>query len=106
MAKKSKQKSPESLFQNWWQKTASKKVTKIEKAWIKKNKPNEDDEPGGDYWHVNQMMHDGEAYNMTYDIAEKSFLQGYNNEEHDSDSLYCELDEVINLAYQAGKNES
>ena len=99
-----KKKNPKNLFQNWWEKTASKKVTKIEKTWIKKNKPNIDDEPGGDYWHVNQMMHDGEAYNMTYDIAENSFLQGYNNEEHEPDGLYCELDNIISEAYEAGKN--
>jgi hypothetical protein len=50
------------------------------------------------------MMHDGEAYNMTYDCAENSFLQGYNNEEHDPEGLYCELDNIINEAYETRKN--
>lgn len=111
MAKKSAKKSvkkfatPESLFQNWWQKTASKKVTKIEKDYLKENPEYDpDDDDMGDSGCVHRMMHEGEAYNMTYDCAEKSFLQGYNKEEHEPDYLYCELDDIISEAYEAGKN--
>ena len=50
------------LFDKWWNK-ASKKVSKIEKQWLKGNEPNDpDDTGGGDHWHVNQMMHNGDAH--------------------------------------------
>lgn len=91
------------LFQDWWQKIATKKVIKIEKKWLKENQPNEDDEPGGDHWHVNQMMHDGEAYNMTYDAAEEAYNQGVEGLDLDADRLYCELDNIVIEAYEAGK---
>lgn len=105
MAKKKSAKTPQSLFQDWWKNTASKKVTRIEKKWIKENKPNDPDEDGGgDYWYVNQMMHDREAYNMTYDSAEEAFLQGYSGLDLDTDRLYCELDTIITESYEAGKN--
>lgn len=98
---------PAGLFREWWDGKASKRVSKIEKAWIKKNEPNgEDDEPGGDDWHVNQMMHSGDAHDMTCEIAERAFLSGYAGERWEpdmSDSLFCELDSVIEDAYLAGK---
>lgn len=105
--KKKNVKDPKDLFGDWWSKVAQKKVDKIEKNWIKENEPNDpDDDGGGDHWHVNQMMHDGDATEMTAEIAEEIFLKGYNGEEWTgdmSDSLFCDLDEVISLAYEAGK---
>jgi hypothetical protein len=109
MAKKktNKKATPEELFGEWWMKKASKKVDKIEKKWISSNEPNgDDDEPGGDDWHVNQMMHSGDAHEMTYEIAERVFMLGFkgNKWEPDmSDSLFCDLDDIINDAYLAGK---
>lgn len=122
MAKKAKKTKPEkkvaknksakkvvtfSSFGEWWTKVAEKKVAKIEKTWLKQNEPNDpEDDGGGDHWHVNQMMHDGEAFNMTYDIAEQIFALGVKKEEwipSMSDSLFCELDDVIFEAYEAGK---
>lgn len=102
-----KKATPDELFSEWWEKKADKLVTKIEKAWIKSNKPNdEDDEPGGDHWHVNNMMHSGDAHEMTYDIAEKVFLVGFSGDKWEpsmGDSLFCDLDMVIEAAYLAGK---
>jgi hypothetical protein len=97
--------TPESLFQDWWEKKASKKVEKIEKDYLKDN-PDYDpeDDDMSDSGCVHRMMHEGEAYNMTYDCAEQSFMQGCKKEEHSPDYLYCELDEVISEAYEAGKN--
>lgn len=109
MAKKKQKKkaTPEELFGEWWEKKASKKVVKIEKKWISSNEPNgEDDEPGGDDWHVNQMMHDGDAQEMTYEIAERVFMLGFKGKKWEpdmSDSLFCDLDEIIEDAYLAGK---
>lgn len=96
-----------SSFEDWWTKVAQKQVEKIEKDWIKQNEPNDpEDDGGGDHWHVNQMMHDGEAFNMTYEIAERVFALGVKGEEWTltmSDGLFCELDDVICDAYEAGK---
>jgi len=97
-------------FGDWWDKVAQKKVDKIERDWIKETEPNDPEEDGGgDSWHVNQMMHDGEAHNMTYDIAEEIFNKGKNGEQWESsmgDSLFCDLDDVIFEAYEAGKNSA
>lgn len=100
-------KKPQDLFKDWWEKVGSKKTLKIEKKWIKENEPNDpEEEEGGDHWCVNQMMHDGDAFNMTYDEAEAAFIQGCNKEELDFNGLYCELDDVVNEAYEAGKKHS
>lgn len=105
IAAKKKTLSAEELFRDWWDKKASKKVEKIEKKWVKENEPNDPEEDGGgDHWHVNQMMHDGEAYNMTYDCAEESFMQGFNGEDMNASRLYCELDCIVDEAYEAGKS--
>ena len=95
-------------FEDWWDKVAQKKVDKIERDWIKKTEPNDpdDDDGGGDSWHVNQMMHDGEAHNMTYEIAEEVFNKGKNDEAWEmnmGDCLFCDLDSVIIESYEAGK---
>ena len=104
MARKKKAGSEE-LFREWW-KRAGKRVLKIEKAWIKKKPPNVDEEGGGDYWHVNRMMHGGDAYDTVVEIAERVFMMGQRGEFWEmgvSDSLFCELDGVIEDAYLAGK---
>lgn len=111
MAKKKavkKKATPGELFSEWWDKKGEKKVSKIEKAWVSSTEPNgeEDEDEGSDSWHVNQMMHSGDAHEMTWEIAERAFLAGYhgNNWEPDmGDSLFCDLDEVIEEAYLAGK---
>lgn len=99
--------NPTQLFNEWYSKVASKKVDKIEKKWLKENKPNDPEEDeGGDFWCVNEMMHNGDAHELTAENAEQVFLKGYNNEPwtmSQSDSLYCELDEIIEMAYLAGK---
>lgn len=111
MAKKKlarKKATPEELFSEWWGKKAEKMVTKIEKAWLACTEPNgeEDDDEGTDSWHVNQMMHDGDAHEMTYEIAERAFKMGYLGKKWEAgmeNSLFCDLDEVVDLAYLAGK---
>jgi len=92
-------------FSDWWDKVGSKEVDKIEKAWLKNNEPNDDeDEGGGDHWHVNQMMHNGDAHEMTYENANNAYEKGLGGEQMDQgDSLYCELDDVIYKAYEIGK---
>ena len=108
-AKKSAAKKPVTwkTFEEWWGKVAQKQVDKIERDWIKETEPNDpDDDGGGDSWHVNQMMHEGEAHNATYDIAEEVFKKGQNNETWEmtmGDSLFCDLDSVIIESYEAGK---
>jgi hypothetical protein len=94
-------------FEEWWVKVAQKQVDKIERDWIKETEPNDpNDDGGGDSWHVNQLMHDGEAHNATYDIAEEVFKKGVNGEAWEmtmGDSLFCDLDSVIIESYEAGQ---
>lgn len=94
------------LFDSWWNK-ASKRVIKIEKQWLKHNEPNDpDDSGGGDDWHVNEMMHNGDAHENTYEKSQEVFMKGYSGEDWEpnmSDSLFCELNEIIESAYEEGK---
>lgn len=94
-------------FDSWWNLFGEKMTSKIEKDWIKDNEPNDpDEEEGGDHWHVNEMMHNGDAHEMTSEIAAEFFEKGLKNESCDfgqCDSLYCELDDVTLAAYEAGK---
>lgn len=101
-----KKATPEELFREWWEKKGEKRVSKIEKAWLKANPPNEDEEDGGDDCYVNEMMHSGNAHEMTWDIAQRAFLAGHKGEKWEpdmGDSLFCDLDIVIQDAYLAGK---
>jgi hypothetical protein len=97
-------------FQEWWDKIAQKKVEKIERQWIKENEPNApDDDEGGDHWCVNRMMHDGDAFNMTYEKAEEVWVLTAAGEPwhmSQEDSLYCDLDSVIMEAHEAAKSIS
>jgi hypothetical protein len=108
-AKKIKAKAPAawSDFSQWWDKVAQKKVDKIERAWISVNEPNDPEEDaGGDHWHVNEMMHSGGAHETTAEIAEEIFEKGRKGEAwqmSQCESLYCELDSVIDEAYEAGR---
>ena len=93
-------------FDIWWKKfKAEARINKFVRKWLKDNPPNpEDEECGGDYWHVNQMIHDGEAFGMCYNISREVFervLEGEEAEPSQSDSLYCELDKIIWAAYYA-----
>lgn len=100
-------KKNQTSFSEWWDKVASPKVSKIEKAWVRDNEPNRaDEEEGGDHWYVNQMMHDGEAHEFTHEIAERVWeatKKGEPWEMNQGDSLYCELDDIIMDAHEAAK---
>lgn len=94
-------------FDQWWSLVAGPKVRKMEAAWIKDNEPNDpDDDGGGDHWHVNEMMHNGDAEEMTAEISFEIFEKGRKGEPWEmaqENSLYCELDAVIEESYEAGK---
>jgi len=93
-------------FNEWWDAVGQQEVSSVEQAWLKDNEPNDpDDSGGGDYWHVNQVMHEGEAHNTTHEIAERVFNMGLDGEEWEpnmSDGLFCDLDSVVDHAYSAG----
>jgi hypothetical protein len=95
-------------FDEWWDKVAQKKVDKIEKEWLKENEPNDpEDDGGGDHWHVNEMMHRGDASEMTCEIASEVWDLASADKNWRMDqthSLYCELDSVIMEAGEAAKN--
>lgn len=94
-------------FDDWWSAVAEKQVARIEQEWLKDNEPNDpEEEDGGDHWNANQMMHDGEAHEMTAELAEEVWNKGVAGEEWEMSmeySLFCDLDDVIAAAYHAGK---
>lgn len=95
-----------SNFNDWWDKVAQKKAEKIERNWIKENEPNDPEEEGGDHWCVNEMMHSGDALEMVYEKAQEVWetaIKGKRWEMSQCDSLYCELDDIIVEAYEAGR---
>lgn len=104
LTKPQKQSDPQHLFQKWWFKAGLKQTEKMVANYLKQN-PDYDPEDydGSDASCVHRMMHEGEAENMIYDAAEEAFIQGFNNQEFNSSSFYCELDNVVDLAYKAGK---
>lgn len=104
MKSKKNSTDPQYLFQKWWLKTGLKQTQKIETKYLKQNPdydPEDDDMT--DSGCVHRMIHDGEAQGITYDASEKAFIQGFKNKELDTDCLYCELDDIVNKAYKAGK---
>lgn len=105
MKKKVVKATPEELFGEWWERKGSRKASKIEKAWLACTEPNgEDEDEGGDHWHVNRMMHSGDALEMTWELASAAFLAGYGGGELDTGmGLFCDLDSVVEEAYLAGK---
>ena len=108
MAARKKKATPAELFSEWWNKKAEKMVAKIEKAWLSSTEPNgeDDDDEGSISWYVNKMMHAGNAQEMTYEIADRVFMLGLEGKTWKpsvGDSLFCDLDEVVELAYLAGK---
>ncbi len=97
-------------FDQWWDSSKSQsKINKFRLKWLKENPPNpEDEDCGGDFWHVNQMVHEGEADDMCRENAEEVFertlKEGEEGKPTQCDSLYCELDDIIWAAHEAALN--
>lgn len=94
-------------FESWWKSSKSQdKLNKFQRKWLKDNPPNpEDEDCGGDYWCVNQMVHEGEADYMCYENArevfERTLEDGEEGKPTQADSLYCDLDDIIWSAHEA-----
>lgn len=94
-------------FDSWWEISKSQnKINKFRLKWLKENPPNpEDEDCGGDFWHVNQMVHEGEADDMCYENArevfERTLEEGEEGKPTQCDSLYCDLDDIIWDGYNA-----
>ena len=55
---------------------------------------------------VEKKVSKREAHEMTYEMACRAFLAGYNGDRWSpgmGDSLFCDLDDIIGSAYLAGK---
>jgi hypothetical protein len=105
--KKTRVKRPATLFDAWWDAyNAQEKIDKFVRRWRKSNPPNpEDEDCGGDHWHVNQMVHTGEADEMCLETARDVFTRtltdGEDGRPTQLDSLYCDLDDIVDAAYEA-----
>ena len=94
-------------FNVWWEQVGEPKASKMVEEHCREHEPNDpDDSAGGDSWHVNDLMHSGEAVEQIAERAGGLFKKGRAGEFWEmttSDTSYCELDEVLEEAYEAGK---
>tara|TARA_B100002019_G_scaffold22698_1_gene17260 strand:- start:661 stop:990 length:330 start_codon:yes stop_codon:yes gene_type:complete len=95
-------------FDNWWAEIAIPRVNYYIDEYLETNPEyTEDDiQDYSDSGCVHRMIHEGEAENMLWDICQEVFEKGYNGEEWEmtmGDSLFCELDDIIHLSYEAGQ---
>ena len=82
----------------------------MEKDHVANNEPNgeDDEDEGSDGWCVNRLFHSGEAGEAAYEKAAVAFEKGMNGLDWEldiGDSFFCELDDVVAKAYEAGKKQ-
>ena len=97
-------------FDTWWAKVAIPKADKIVTKYLKQNPEytEEDKEAWGDSGCVHRMMHEGEAESLLWDICQDVFENGRNGENCEmrmGESLFCDLDDITFLSYEAGKDK-
>jgi len=97
-------------FDTWWAKIAIPKADKIVTKYLKQNPEytEEDKEAWGDSGCVHRMMHEGEAESLLWEICQDVFEKGRNSEDWEmsmGESLFCDLDDITFLAYEAGKTK-
>lgn len=94
-------------FDKWWAKVAKPKMDKYIKAYLRNNPDytEEDAEDYSDSGCVHRLIHEGDAADVLWDTCQEVFNMGYDDEDWKMDmsqSLFCELDDIIELAYEAG----
>lgn len=95
-------------FDTWWKEIAEPKMNHFIDTHLKEypNFTEDDVEDYSDFGCVHRMVHNEETHNMLWEICQEVFDKGYNNIEWElnmTDSLFCSLDEVIELSYEAGQ---
>ena len=95
-------------FDHWWGEVAQPRMNHYIDGYLNTN-PDYTEEDVEDYTDsgcVHRMIHEGETNNMLWEICQEIFHKGYAGEDwvfDMSDSLFCELDDIIQLSYEAGQ---
>jgi len=95
-------------FDHWWGEVAQPRMNHYIDGYLNTNPEytEEDVEDYTDSGCVHRMIHEGETNNMLWEICQEIFHKGYAGEDwvfDMSDSLFCELDDIIQLSYEAGQ---
>ena len=95
-------------FDTWWKDVAEPRMNYFIDTHLEEYPDfTEDDvEDYTDFGCVHRMVHNGETQNLLWEICQEVFDKGYNGIEWEldmADSLFCGLDEVIELSYEAGE---
>lgn len=94
-------------FENWWQVVGYFMVYKFSKKYQKDNPQFDHNmvlKNNNDF--VHRIYHDYSCFDLSYNQSYIAFLYGINNVSwtiNNSNSLFCDLDNIGILAYDAGK---
>ena len=98
-------------FDKWWVEIAEPRMNHFIDNYLKNN-PEYTEEDTGDYTDsgcVHRLVHEGDAPDILWETCQEVYHMGYNDEPWQMDmsqSLFCELDNIIELAYEAGQRDS
>lgn len=95
-------------FDTWWSEVAQSRMDYFIDNYLNTNPEytEEDVEDYTDSGCVHRLVHEGETGNVLWQICQEVFEKGHNDENWEmsmSDSLFCELDDIIQLSYEAGQ---
>ena len=95
-------------FETWWTEIAQPRMNHFIDKYIEEfpEYTEEDTEDYTDSGCVHRLVHEGEVDNVLWDICQEVFQLGYEGTEWEmsmSDSLFCNLDDIISLSYNAGQ---
>lgn len=95
-------------FDTWWKDVAEPRMNYFIDTHLEEypHFTEDDVEDYTDFGCVHRMVHNGETQNLLWEICQEVFDKGYNGIEWEldmADSLFCGLDEVIELSYEAGE---
>ena len=98
-------------FDTWWNEVAVPMSSSFINTHLEEypDYTEGDAEDYSDFGCVHRMVHTGETGRILWDICEEVFDKGYNGIEWEldmADSLFCDLDKVIELSYEAGERAS
>lgn len=95
-------------FDKWWAEVAEPRMNHYIDGYLEEN-PDYTDEDVEDYSDggcVHRMIHEGETANLLWEVCQEVYNKGYSGRDWElsmSDSLFCELDDIITLSYEAGQ---
>lgn len=95
-------------FDAWWTQIAQPRMNHFIDKYVDEfpDYTEEDMEDYTDSGCVHRLVHEGEVENTLWEICQEVFELGYEGADWKmsmSDSLFCDLDDIIVLSYNAGQ---